>query len=86
MSQAANFAKQNNERLYTCAVDASKAFDKVSRPHLWLKLINLGLDAAFVLSIIKYYDESFMIVQVGDIFSVIFRTINGVRQEGGHVS
>ena len=82
VSQAANFAKQNNERLYTCAVDASKAFDKVSRPHLWLKLINLGLDAAFVLSIIKYYDESFMIVQLGDIFSVIFRTINGVRQGG----
>jgi len=43
VTQLANFTKQSGKRLYTCAVDASKAFDKVSRPLLWLKLIKIGI-------------------------------------------
>jgi hypothetical protein len=81
--QAANFAKQTGQRLYTCAVDASKAFDKVSRPHLWLKLMEINISAAIVLAIILYYSESFMIVQIDDNFSELFRTTMGVRQGGG---
>jgi hypothetical protein len=81
--QAANFAKQTGQRLYTCAVDASKAFEKVSRPHLWFKLMEINISAAIVLAIILYYSESFMIVQIDDNFSELFRTTMGVRQGGG---
>ena len=82
MSQAANYAKQKGNRLYTCAIDASKAFDKVSRPHLWLKLIDLKIEPEFILTIINYYEESYMLVQVGEKFSKLFRTLVGVRQGG----
>jgi len=82
VSQAANFAKNKGERLYTCAVDASKAFDKVSRPHLWLKLMQLNISASIVLAIIHYYDESYMIIQISENFSEVFKTSMGVRQGG----
>jgi len=35
------FAKQKNKRLYAVAIDASKAFDKVNRTYLWVKLIEM---------------------------------------------
>jgi len=54
VTQAANFAEQNGQRLYTCAVDASKAFDKVSRPHLWIKLMRLKIQTSVVIAIIVY--------------------------------
>lgn len=82
VSQAANFAKQNGKRLYACAIDASKAFDKVSRPHLWVKLIGSGLATEYVLAIINYYEKSYMVAQIGDKFSEVFETKNGVRQGG----
>ena len=82
VTQAANFAKQNGQRMYTCAVDASKAFDKVSRPHLWIKLMRLKIQTSFVIAIIVYYNSSFMIVQLNEKFSELFRTTMGVRQGG----
>lgn len=39
INQVINYCRSRKNLLYTSAVDASKAFDKVSRPHLWLKLI-----------------------------------------------
>jgi len=78
--QAANYAKVTGRRLYTYAVDASKAFDKVSRPHLWKKLIEKGVEVSIILAIIHYYKDSFMIVQLEDEFSEVFRTTMGVRQ------
>jgi hypothetical protein len=53
VSQLANFTKQKWKRLYTCAVDASKAFDKVCRLILWLKLIKL-LNNSIALALIHY--------------------------------
>ncbi len=35
---AVNLAKCRGQRLYACALDAIKAFDKVSRDKLWLKM------------------------------------------------
>ena len=43
-------------------------------------LIKLGLNDAFTLAIIRSYNESFMLIQVDDFFSEVFRTTNGVRQ------
>ncbi len=80
--QAANYAKVTGRRLYTYAVDASKTFDKVSGPHLWKKLIEKGVEVSIILAIIHYYNDSFMIVQLEDEFSEVFRTTMGVRQGG----
>ena len=43
------------ERLYVCAVDASTAFDKISRSYIWQKLFDTKIKPEFVLSIMEYY-------------------------------
>jgi len=70
---------------YICALDASKAFDKVVRNKLWLKMIENGIRHCVVLLISKYYDDLNMIVVNGTNSSEFFKTKNGVKQ-GGVVS
>ncbi len=50
--------KSRGQHLYACAIDASKAFDKMSRSKLWLKLIEKGLPTEIIIAIIKYYKQS----------------------------
>lgn len=79
---AIDYAKIKNKRLYTVAIDASKAFDKVNRLYLWEKLINNGIHEAVIRSIISYYDQSEILVSVNNAFSDKFQSTNGVRQGG----
>jgi len=69
---AASLTKCRGQRLYACAIDASKAFDKVSRSKLWLKLIEKNLSPDTTIAIIKYYEQSIMLVQITDEFSTPF--------------
>ena len=85
LKAAARIAKARGQRLYACAIDASKAFDKVSRSKLWLKLIEKQIAPELIIAIYKYYENSLMLVQIDDEFSELFLTINGVRQ-GGAIS
>jgi hypothetical protein len=79
---AASLTKCRGQRLYACAIDASKAFDKVSRSKLWLKLIEKNLSPDTTIAIIKYYEQSIMLVQITDEFSTPFLAKLGVRQGG----
>ncbi|CAF0930523.1 unnamed protein product [Brachionus calyciflorus] len=67
---------------YTCAIDASKAFDKVNRVKLWKELILKKLSRHLIISIIKYYDIAVMLVNNNNNFSILFKTEKGVRQGG----
>ncbi|CAF1011374.1 unnamed protein product, partial [Brachionus calyciflorus] len=67
---------------YICAIDASKAFDKVNRIKLWKELIKKKLSPCIIINLIKYYDISLMLVNNNDFFSTIFKTEVGVRQGG----
>ena len=74
--------KSRGQRLYACAIDASKAFDKVSRPKLRTRMIEKDFQVSTIIAIIKYYEFSYMTVQLEDDFSCLFRTTMGVRQGG----
>lgn len=80
LKQAIKLSNHLKRRLYVCAIDASKAFDKVIRMNLWKKLISKNIHPAIAMSIIKYYGESLMIIQMGYVFSKLFKTSLGVRQ------
>jgi hypothetical protein len=71
--------------VYACAIDVSKAFDKVNRAHLWLKLFKKGAEPLIVLALMKYYGESYMLVMKEQEVGELFKTTVGVRQ-GGVVS
>jgi hypothetical protein len=79
---ALSFAKQKNKRLYAVAIDASKAFDKVNRTYLWVKLIEMEVHSAIVRSIILYYNESEIIINLNEENSAPFKSTIGVRQGG----
>ena len=75
-------SRRLNKRLYLNAIDASKAFDKVTREILWNRMIELKFNPAIVLAIDQYYSKSSMIVVKVDEISNLFETKIGVRQGG----
>lgn len=80
--QAIKSSKARGTRVYVCAIDASKAFDKINRLYLWVKLIECGIESCIIIILIKYYSESKMLISNGDEYSDIFPTTTGVRQGG----
>ena len=82
VKQAVAAAKAMNKRLYVCAIDASKAFDKIIRPKLWLELIKNKISEHTNMALINYYQDSLMIISNNNNYSNIFRTKVGVRQGG----
>jgi len=79
---AMTYAKSKNKRLYAVAIDASKAFDKVNRIYLWVKLINIGVHEAIIRAIIIYYSDSIIVVGLNGELSTPFKSTVGVRQGG----
>jgi len=68
--------------VYSCFLDASKAFDKVCHWTLFLKLLKKGLPAFLVRLIVFMYTSQCMSVRWGDHLSDPFIVSNGVRQGG----
>lgn len=67
-----------------CALDASKAFDKVKRNKLWLCMLDKA-EPYVIRSLMNYYDDLKLIVCNNNEYSSIFSTTLGVKQ-GGPVS
>ena len=82
MNQALLASRVRNRKLYICAVDASKAFDKVSREKLWDLMVVKKINPAIVMAIKNYYSHSFMVLQIDSSFSEAFTTSVGLRQDG----
>jgi hypothetical protein len=82
LKQTMNVARKLGHRLYIAAIDAAKAFDKVNREILWIKMIEIGVSPIIVLAIQSYYSKSMMLVNLEDELSRPFRTTLGVRQGG----
>ena len=72
---------KNHKPTYACAIDASKAFDKLNRAILWDKMIG-RLDDDILANLIKYYDNSLAIITNQNTTSAIFATKLGVKQGG----
>ncbi|CAF0893931.1 unnamed protein product [Brachionus calyciflorus] len=73
--------KKKNKPIYVCAIDASKAFDKVNRQILFYKLIG-KVNPLIWRSLKRYYENSLALVTNQDQVSGIFKTTVGVKQGG----
>lgn len=82
LKQTMHIAKYQRKRLYIAAIDAAKAFDKVNRTILWIRMLEIGVPPLIVLAIIKYYENSMMLVQLEDDLSRPFQITVRVRQGG----
>ncbi|RNA16439.1 RNA-directed DNA polymerase from mobile element jockey-like, partial [Brachionus plicatilis] len=82
LKQAIKLTKKKRQAIYVCAIDASKAFDKVIRAILWQQLIKNKISVQVTLALIKYYESSLMMVSNHGLYSNIFKSTVGVRQGG----
>ncbi len=81
LNETIKLYKQKNKKTYVCAIDASKAFDKVDRKYLWLKLKD-KVEPYILASLMEYYNDSIAVVNNNNEYSKIFKTSIGVKQGG----
>ena len=65
-----------------CALDISKAFDKMSHPVLYIKLMQRNIPKCFLDVLINWYSKSYAFVRWGSFVSRVFLISAGVRQGG----
>ncbi|CAF0764440.1 unnamed protein product [Brachionus calyciflorus] len=82
LKQAIEISKRTKRCTYVCSLDASKAFDKVNRTILWKQLIKNKISPYVILSLINYYNDSFLLVNNNNSYSMSFKSTNGVKQGG----
>ena len=66
--------------MYTCFLDASKAFDRVNHSILFDKLEMRGVPSYIIRLLIYWYQNQSMCVKWGSSISELFSVSNGVRQ------
>ena len=82
LKEIINTYKYLNGCIFTCFLDASKAFDRVKHSVLFKKLINRGAPGYIVKLLIFWYSHQTMCVRWGGGLSSKFMVSNGVRQGG----
>ncbi|CAF0747706.1 unnamed protein product [Brachionus calyciflorus] len=75
------FNKRKKKKTYACAIDASKAFDKVNRINLWSKMID-KIKACILRALINYYKNSKIIIFVNGQFTNTIKITRGVKKGG----
>ena len=75
------YTKQNST-VFTCFLDAAKAFDKVSHWTLFSKMIKKKVPMVIVRVIAFWYQSQPMCIKWGKANSDYFNVSNGVRQGG----
>jgi len=72
----------NGSTAVLCALDVSKAFDKVNHFGLYLKLMHRNIPKLFLDILFCWYDKCFAFVRWGCFISKQFPILAGVRQGG----
>ena len=73
---------QENSPVFTCFLDASKAFDKINHYTLFRKLLDRKTPIMLVRILLFWYTKQTMCVKWGNCMSDYFYVSNGVRQRG----
>ena len=71
-----------NGSVFTCFLDASKAFDRVNHSLLFDKLCVRGVPFYLIRLLVYWYEHQRMCVRWGGVYSSSFTVTNGVRQGG----
>ena len=71
-----------NSSVFTCFLDASKAYDRVNHRVLFTKLVQRGLPGYLARILAFWYSHQTMCVRWGSVCSQPFNVSNGVRQGG----
>ena len=73
---------RQNSPVYTCFLDASKAFDRINHWTLFKKLIDCNVPLLIVRILVFWYQMQLVCVKWGKSVSQYFSIANGVRQGG----
>ena len=76
------YYRSYNSPVYTCFLDASKAFDRVNHWTLFKKLFNRGVPILLVRIILYWYRTQTFCIKWDTMTSCFFSVSNGVRQGG----
>ena len=82
LKEVLHYYKTKGTTMFTCFLDASKAFDRVNHTSLFKKLKQRGCPEMYVRLLRFWYCHQYCYVRWGDYVSDSFRVCNGVRQGG----
>ena len=82
LKEVINYYLNNNSDVYTCFIDATKAFDRIRYDKLFQILIDRGLPALAVRSMLDLYQRQVVRTIWKGHLSRSFGTSNGIRQGG----
>ncbi len=77
-----DFYRSHNSPVYTCLLDASRAFDRVNHWSLFSKLVDRGVPLIIIRILVYWYRTQTFCVKWGSVSSSFFSVSNGVRQGG----
>jgi hypothetical protein len=80
LKSVASYYVDFNSPVYTCFLDASKAFDRVNHWTLFYKLLRRGVSVSVVRLLYFWYRNQKICVKWGNVLSETFHVANGVRQ------
>ena len=76
------YYKSNNSPVYSCFLDASKAFDRVNHWTPFRKLLNRGVPVVLIRILLNWYRTQTFCINWGSTTSDFFNVSNSVRQGG----
>ena len=82
LKETINFYNRNSSNVYTCFLDASKAFDRTNHYSLFKKLLKREVPVYLVRILATWYRSQNFAAKWGDCISRSFQVTNGVRQGG----
>ena len=82
LKEIANLYTSRKGCIFTCFLDASKAFDRINHSVLFEKLYNRGVPGYLIRILMFWYQNQTMCVKWGSTLSETFTVTNGVRQGG----
>ena len=82
LTNVIQYYRSYNTPVYTCFIDASKAFDRVNHWTLFKKLLNRGVPILLVRILLYWYRTQTFCIKWGTMTSCFFSVSNGVRQGG----